>query len=128
MKRLHTDSAIRELGARVIPLIKDSDTASDVGLTYVLRDVGDVCAKYLVDTKILLGLENERAKARLEALLVSKVVYRLSDLKINGRNLSSIGASGKQIGDVLSSLLSAVIEGEVENEEVALLSMARKMI
>ena len=52
MKRLHTDSAIRELGARVIPLIDNSDTESDVGLTYILRDVGEVCAGILVETKM----------------------------------------------------------------------------
>ena len=128
MKRLHTDSAIRELGARVIPLIDNSDTESDVGLTYILRDVGEVCAGILVETKILLGLSGEGDKTRLESLISRDAVYKLSDLKINGKTLCALGAKGKPVGEILSSLLDFVIEGKIENTEEKLLLKAKEML
>lgn len=128
MKRLHTDSAIRELGTRVIPLIDNSDTESDVGLTYILRDVGEVCAGILVETKILLGLSGEGDKTRLESLISRDAVYKLADLKINGKALCALGAKGKQVGEILSSLLDFVIEGKIENTEEKLLLKAKEML
>ena len=128
MKRLHTDSATRELGAKIIPLIDTADTESDVGLTYILRDIGEECAVTLVETRILLGLSNENSRSRLDSLVKRGAVYRISDLKINGKIIGALGAVGKQIGDILSSLLDSVIEGRIKNDEEELISAAKKML
>ena len=128
MKRLHTDSATRELGAKIIPLIDTADTESDVGLTYILRDIGEECAVTLVETRILLGLSSENSRSRLDSLVKRGAVYRISDLKINGKIIGALGAVGKQIGDILSSLLDSVIEGRIKNDEEELISAAKKML
>ncbi len=128
MMRLHTDSRIRETGAKVIPLIESADTESDCGLKFILRDVGEECAKILISLKVLLGLAERRSFERLAELLNSGAVYKISELKINGKALLSLGAVGKQVGDILDRLLTEVIEGRVENEENALASAAKAFI
>ena len=127
-KRLHTDSHIRELGAKALSKIDSANTKSDVGLKYILRDVGEECAIALTNAKILLGLDDESSRERLAALLDGGAVYKLSDLKINGKALGELGVKGKRIGEILSSLLDSVIEGKIENTEEELLSAAKKML
>ena len=53
---------------------------------------------------------------------------KVSDLKINGKILSEMGASGKMIGQTLNSLLSLVVESPELNEEGALRSLAKSML
>ena len=125
MARLHTDSHIREVGACVFPLIEKAVTDSDKGLNYILRDIGEECAKTLVDIRVLLGYSREDAGIKLSKLIENGAVYKLSQLKINGKQLLSLGAKGRQVGTMLDALLTDVIEGKIENEEEALLSAAK---
>ncbi len=52
---------------------------------------------------------------------------RVSDLKINGTDLMSLGLSGRAIGQTLDALLDMVIRGEVENERESLVRCAKKL-
>lgn len=62
----------------------------------------------------------------LTEVLMEAECFTLKDLAVNGNDLIEIGIQqGKTIGNVLNSLLSMVIDGEVENEKKKLLSMAR---
>jgi hypothetical protein len=45
---------------------------------------------------------------------------------VRGGDLSAIGIKGEGIGQTLTRLLYAVIEGKVENEKEALLEFLRK--
>ena len=128
MRRLHTDSHIRELGTKVIPSIRLADTSSDRGLTHLLRNVGEECARALVNVRILLGLSDSDTASRLTALLASGVVYRLSDLAIDGRVLIALGAKGRQVGDILNRILDSVIDCNIKNEREALISAASKYL
>lgn len=128
MKRLHTDSHIRELGLKVLPLIESADTASDVGLTRILRIAGEESAKELIKVRILLGLSHSDDLTRFGELLSCRVAYRISDLKIDGKRLIALGAKGKQIGEILDRLLDGVIDGVVENTEEALTVRARSLM
>lgn len=51
----------------------------------------------------------------------------LSELKISGKQLMSIGIKGPVIGKILSALLCLVIEEKIENEENDLMSAARRL-
>lgn len=128
LTRLHTDSHIREVGASVLPLIKNVGAESDIELKYILRDVGEECAGILVETKILLGIASAESADRLESLIKRKEVYKLSDLKIDGKDLIALGVKGPQVGKILGALLTEVIEDKCRNEKEALLSLARSMI
>jgi tRNA nucleotidyltransferase (CCA-adding enzyme) len=52
--------------------------------------------------------------------------FSLKDLEINGSDLISAGFEpGKQMGEILETLLEKVIEGEVKNEKNELLFIAK---
>lgn len=53
--------------------------------------------------------------------------YKISQLKVNGEDIKSIGYFGKEIGIILNSLLFAVIEGKIPNEFNALMKYSQKI-
>ena len=72
--------------------------------------------------------EIRKTEMRARELLSQKPCLSLSALAIGGDDLIALGIErGKKIGEVLSKLLSAVIDGKVENEREALLALVKKM-
>ena len=64
-----------------------------------------------------------------ERIAASGECYELSTLEVNGKDLIHIGVgSGKLIGEILNSLLEAVISGELPNEKPVLLKKAGEII
>lgn len=64
----------------------------------------------------------------LEKISLEDQCFSLKDLKLNGRDLIELGFSpSKEIGDILKKLLSAVIDGRVENEKSKLIDYLRKL-
>jgi tRNA nucleotidyltransferase (CCA-adding enzyme) len=116
---LKTDSHFRRLGAQVLTAVGKYDVTDSLGLTKCLRDVGEEAALELVNLEKTLG--HEADSDLLSGLLASGVCYRISDLKVGGMDLKNIGLAGPKIGLALDSLLTAVIEGRVENEREALI-------
>lgn len=53
---------------------------------------------------------------------------KLADLEVDGNDIVSLGAKGREIGDTLSSLLEKVIAGETENERSALITEAQNIL
>ncbi len=54
--------------------------------------------------------------------------HTLRDLALNGKDMAELGASGKQIGQLLESLLAYVIENPQKNNREMLLSLARSLM
>lgn len=54
--------------------------------------------------------------------------YKISQLKVNGDDMKTIGYSGKEIGEVLNFLLSAVIEERTTNEYDALIEYSQNFL
>ncbi|MCQ2490576.1 MAG: HD domain-containing protein [Ruminococcus sp.] len=52
----------------------------------------------------------------------------LRQLAVNGNDIMSLGAQGRQIGECLNDLLGLVIDGELPNEREALLERAREVL
>ena len=53
----------------------------------------------------------------------------MKDLALDGKDLLAIGAApGQKIGEILQAALSAVIDGELDNDRWTLLGFARKML
>lgn len=70
----------------------------------------------------------EESAAETERILSSGECYKLSMMEINGSDLLHIGVTnGKNIGEILSTLLEQIICGEIENDRNQLLSKARLM-
>ena len=53
---------------------------------------------------------------------------KVTDLKINGKDLAELGARGKQIGSTLEALLEAVILAPELNDKEKLLRMAQDIL
>ncbi len=121
---LRTDSFTRDRGGRLLSSVGKYDLHSELGMTRLLRDFGGEGAEALIKLEIAVGRTDGDAQKRLEWLLSSNVCYRLSDLALGGNDILSIGAKGREVGEILDRLLTAVIEKRVENERNALLAFA----
>ena len=69
----------------------------------------------------------EDAERMTETLCASSECLTLSDLKVNGSDLLSLGVPDKKIGEALKSLLDAVLAGEIKNEKELLLKRAKAL-
>lgn len=99
---------------------------NDVELLRLLSDVGEEGARdRLVLAELSAPEEAGGLLSRLDALLAEGRCYRICDLAINGKQLLQNGfRTGREIGEVLSSLLDAVISGELPNNAEQLLERA----
>lgn len=71
----------------------------------------------------------EALKKTYQEILTKKEPFSLKDLKINGNDLIALGLKpGKEIGDILSQLLSEVEEGKLENTNEVLTDRAKELI
>jgi tRNA nucleotidyltransferase (CCA-adding enzyme) len=88
---------------------------------------GDMAAH--VDSVAAQGLElMDRCEAKLDELLAAQACFSLRDLAVGGDDLKGIGfEEGVEIGGVLTSLLEAVIDGELQNDREELLAAAARM-
>lgn len=59
-------------------------------------------------------------------IIEKKECFSLKDLAVNGDDLISLGYTGKEIGENLRFLLSAVIDGRAENDKEKLISMLKR--
>ena len=68
------------------------------------------------------GVFGEREREVFYGALASGIPYTVSGLDLRGGDLNKIGIKGEAVGEALKSLLSAVIDGRVENSKDALIS------
>lgn len=54
--------------------------------------------------------------------------FSLKHLALNGRDIMTLGAKGKDVGRILNTLLELVINGELPNEKEALIKKANKLL
>ena len=120
---LKTDSHFRRLGSQVLMSVGKYDVTDSLGLTKCLRDNGDEATLGLINLEKTLGRNADGEL--LSKLLDSGVCYRISDLKVGGADMKNIGLTGPKIGQALDNLLTAVIEGRVENERDALIEFLK---
>jgi tRNA nucleotidyltransferase (CCA-adding enzyme) len=75
----------------------------------------------------LVQLEEIRAKS--EEIIAQGQCFSLKDLAVNGQDVIAAGvAPGPEVGRVLEKLLEQVLNGEVQNEQDALLKLIGKTI
>ena len=65
------------------------------------------------------------AEQRLNQVLAAEACFSLRRLAVNGYDIMALGLSGCAVGQMLHTLLNAVIEEQAENTRPALLSLAR---
>ena len=62
----------------------------------------------------------------LEKVLAEQQCFSLAQLAVNGRDMIALGFHGKEIGEMLNSLLTEVVEERLPNEKETLLAAAKK--
>ncbi len=121
-ERLKTTRRMKEDGALTLEYASFS-IESPVDALRLLRRVGGAVATLLSEVRFALGANVDERRMLKEAMS-SKVPYKVSDLDVGGKEMSSLGFVGAEIGQALSALLDAVIEKGVKNEKDALLAYA----
>lgn len=67
-------------------------------------------------------------EAEFNAIISEDACFKLSDLAVSGKDIVSLGASGRAIGDVLDKLLNLVIEEKLSNDRDVLMSYAKEYL
>ena len=67
-------------------------------------------------------------ETELEAVIQEDVCFKLKDLSVNGKDMMTLGLSGKEIGDILQVLLDNVIEEKLSNNREELIKFASDYI
>ena len=112
-----------KIGGQVLSAVGRYDLTDSLGLTKCLRDNGDEATLGLINLEKALG--HKADSDLLSRLLASGVCYRISHLRVGGADMKNIGLTGPKIGQALDTLLTAVIEGRVENERDALIQFLK---
>lgn len=123
---LRVDNKTKNL---IMTLISNADISlqNKTEMKRALSRIGEENTKSLIEFRELICF-GKGEKAVLDLVLSSGECYKLSDLKVKGGDLITLLGAGKKTGEVLSALLNAVIDGELENEKGTLLSAAVKML
>lgn len=67
------------------------------------------------------------AEKQIDEIIESNLCLKVSDLDINGKDVTAEGFSGKEIGTVLNTILELVIEEKITNKREILLDTVRKL-
>ena len=67
------------------------------------------------------------AEKQIDEIEQSDACLKISDLKVNGKEIMALGFSGREIGNILNKLLELVIAEKTENKKEALLATAKKI-
>lgn len=120
----------------------DGNVPQKVAVKKLLNKIGEVQLRRLIalqkcdlHEQILLLTDNRRicfvqmAEAYLDEVVENDECYSLKQLTVNGDDLIEIGVpQGKEVGVLLNKLLDMIVNGNVENDRLALLNIAKEMI
>ena len=123
---LKTDKFTRIHTISVLKAYKESSFSTEKEALLFLARHGKEAVEGALALGLLEGVFGDKECENLTLALNSGTPYTISGLAVRGGDLSSIGIKGEGIGETLTRLLYAVINGEVENDKEALLEFARK--
>lgn len=119
----------KELGGKLkLPsrLIKEAELLSkyigcDTSDEYDIRKmIGELGAQ-----NALLAVKN---KAAVSEIIARGEPCRIADLAITGRELTRLGLTGRQVGEVLDALLELIMKNKIENNSQVLLNKVKEMV
>ena len=106
--------------------VKDASISTKSEIRRLLFTVGEEIVRALFSLRRILGESADTGL--LDDTLSDGVPYRISDLEINGNDLISLGLKNAEVGKMLSRLLLAVMDGEIQNERETLFSFVAKSL
>ena len=125
-ERLHTDNATKKLISGILAY-SDFQTDNRIDVNRLMMEVGVDTALGVIGLRILIGKADISAIETLYALINEGAPYRISDLKVSGHDLVSLGIKGEKIGEALSKILLSVIHGRVRNDKEDILDYLNKI-
>ena len=120
LRRLRTDNLTREITVKMLENVGKYRLSGIYDAGKMLMDLDVNAAEALAELEISLGNFAPESKELLWGYLSSELPYKTSHLAINGNDIKVLGISGREIGEMLSYLLSLVASGELENKKDAL--------
>lgn len=125
MRELRSDNSTRVGGVGVLRAVKSLSLSSLRDALISLSVHGAEATLGALRLLKLLGKTGQDEEKMLDAALSSGIPYTLGGLDIKGGDVAGEGYRGEEIGEQLSRLLRAVIEGECENERGKLIAYLR---
>ncbi len=113
--RLKTDKHFRNTVSVLAQYIYE-DFNNNLSIVHFVNKHSIETAQYLISLKECFSLPTEKIKTAVEDIS-NGGVYTLSQLSINGNDLSLMGIKGKAISEKLNMLLDKVILGEIPNSK-----------
>ena len=126
MRALRADGLTVRRGEAVLSSLGKYQLGTRRGLISLLLELGKRDAELLCRVAVAVGAADSSCISELSEI-ISSTPLTLSEIKASGEDISSLGFSGKRIGEVLSALLRAVAYGEVENDRDSLTELAKSM-
>jgi tRNA nucleotidyltransferase (CCA-adding enzyme) len=123
--RLRMDNKHKKLATAVLDNISRS-ISNEADIRALLMRIGEEGTREVISLVSVLGSDASAQLEMLSEILERGDCYKLSQLKINGKDLQAMGYSGKAVGEKLSHILEAVVAGELENLRDVLLDFAKK--
>ena len=124
MRALKSDNKSRDFGKTVLENLNES-IKNDSELGILLSKIGEDCTRGVLQLSAVLK-KGTLGESALDSLIKSGLCYKLSELKIGGCDLISLGIRGSEIGKVLSELLFLVASGQIKNEREVLLANIKR--
>ncbi len=124
MQSLRSDSRVQRLGSAILDAVADlrASGALTTALDY-LHALSAHGAPLVSALRVLEALGTPLgSSSEAQECLTSGAPYRISDLAVNGTDLLALGINGTSVGKALKALLSAVIDGKLQNDRDELLA------
>ena len=94
---------------------------------FTLARYGDTVTRDALNLGILVGKFGDSEARTLDSAIDSGIPYTVSGLQVRGGDLAAAGLKGERIGEALTALLYAVIEGKTENTKEMLIEYLKKL-
>lgn len=110
------------------PLLKAEINRSEIKI--LLSKVGEDMFFKLIELEAAFADEQsakmlKNLKEQAQSIIENVECYKISDLKVGGKDLLELKIEGKKIGKLLEKLLLSVINGETPNDKAKLLEKAK---
>lgn len=103
---------------------KNSPICDKISVKRLCRDVGADIARDVIVLKCAMGENADAALEYLQEILDGGECYSVAQLKIDGRELLSLGYEPITLGKTLDAMLEAVVSGQLQNEKNELINAA----
>ena len=104
-----------------------ANTSTRPAIKRVLTEIEKELFSRVLSLRETLGIDTKYERETLASILSHEECYTLSALKINGKDISSLGHKGEKIGEILKALLYMVEDEKVDNDRESLIALAKTL-